>query len=344
MTYSRPSQSRLERPFKMDFAPGKVLIKKLADKPAPKILEKLFNIRCKWCYGDPFVPDFIGTFGVFDDLRLDADASLVHLPHAIHLAKTVPDYQFHLALFLLTHLIPDDRDRVNLPSLAEAVPELQRRYRKLHFVENLEDCWEMFLDKQAALLSRTRVAATARKLDAAAPVLDETNEYETQNFPDLTAAGMAGCGVEEGLLTRRIQLLLPYWENVYPDVGSDELMPEWVGFYVAEKRLQRAARKLARFSNSLSLTYATRIKEARYWVWAVPDWVGATTRRHVVFLRTMASESPGLGYWSDYEYGDEATKPIDMDMVQCRLRDIELNPRKLVPVVPVMPVPIVGSL
>ena len=56
------------------------------------------------------------------------------------------------------------------------------------------------------------------------------------------------------------------------------------------------------------------------------------------------SEAPGLGYWSDYEYGEEATKPIDMDMVQCRLRDIELNPRKLVPVVPVVPVPIVGSL
>lgn len=257
----------------IDFAPGKEEIEQLRSDPRADTLARFFEARARWCSGYPLVHDHFVTYGAFTDLirALDAEQRMALLPAVMELAQSVSDRYFHVALSLLSDLIPNDAIRQRPVGLSDLVLRLRLRAEKLAFLPNLQCTWDGFVLRQRYLKSPDDFLApySQRQLGINGNHWDTFFKYPLINY---------GCRMLDGFPGRF-------------------------------DRLRSRIQALGASPGARRLIYATRIEASRYWVWRIPGKRGTAHLWTIVFVRAAADEPAEMGQWDLFKQSHERDTP-----------------------------------
>jgi len=282
------STDRPRRAYVIDGAPGKDLYARIAENADADALNELFNLRAIWCGGYPLIHDRFVTYGAFSDLtKTVAPEDLNRLvPAAAKLAENCPDQLFHLALFLLAELIPDDRIGERPQGFSDSLLRIRMRAEKLSFLPNLVCAWN-------SLAGRSRYLQTV--------VGDPLHGLSPRNL-----------GIDEQAWKRFFRFPLQVMKVSVFDSCE-------VNF----ADLRACFRKWTDKPGNRRLVFSTKIEETRYWVWKVAHDKGTADIATIVFLRQPINGALGLGFWEIYEQFPERWS---VDSISRRLLEIEFYP------------------
>jgi hypothetical protein len=257
----------------IDSASGKEYIEVIREGCDPLALGRFFEARVNWCGGYPLVHDRFVTYGAFDDLLdvLNADRRMELVPPLLLLAESVPDQQFHAALFLLGDMIPEDAIRQRPDGLSDSLLRLRLRAEKLAFLPNLPWAWKSLASKQRYLKAKGDFLApyTPDQLR-----INESGWHRYFDFPliNLSSQIFAGHSLPWGEIRSRIQ-------------------------------------KLGALPGERKLIYATKIEGSRYWVWRIPGKRGTAHLFKIIFVRLSYDGEIGMGAWDLYQQFSERDTP-----------------------------------
>lgn len=282
------STDRPRRAYVIDSAPGKDLFARISANADADALYELFNLRAIWCGGYPLIHDRFVTYGAFSDLTRTIDPEALNrlVPAGASLAESCPDQLFHLALFLLGDLIPDDRIGERPQGFSDSLLRIRMRAEKLSFLPNLVCAWN-------SLAGRSRYLKTK--------VGDPLHGLSPRNL-----------GIDEQSWKRFVRLPLQAIKDSIFDTCE-----------VSFADLRDCFKKWTSTQGNRELIFSTKIEETRYWVWKVNHDNGTAHIATIVFLRQPSNGALGLGSWEIYEQFSERWS---VDNISRRLLEIEFYP------------------
>ena len=250
-----------KREWAIDSADGKEWIRAICEGADPSALKQFFDARMNWCGGYPLVHDRFVTYGAFDDLMdlLNADSRISLLPFALQLAESVPDQQFHAALFLLGGMIPDDAIRPRPAELSSAFLRLRLRCEKLSFLPNITCAWDQLAIRQRYLKSASDFLAPYSPAQLA---IDKSS-----------------------------------WRRFFPFPLVNQFRHPFADCTLPMDRIRQRIQSLGSKPGVRKLVYVTRIEASRYWVWRIPGQPDTFHLCRIVFVRLSASGKADLGHW-----------------------------------------------
>jgi hypothetical protein len=273
---------------KIDDAPGKELLEKIAINLDYEALNDFFHKRLKWASGNPVIIDK-GNYNAFTDLHHKITSYTKRrklLQKATHIALKCKDQEFHMALGLMCVMIPFYKFSANKMirerSFSDQLLRLRLRVEKLSFLPYLDSTWRELVQRQKNLYTED----------------DYLQEFSVE----------------------QLEVAKKSWTLYFPSPLVNYGLKLISELKISPKELCNIAFQDEGLAGRMELVFSTKLGESIYWVWRIPNHDGTALIADMIYLRQSDTEALNWGVWSLYLQFQERDDPIS---ISARLMNIE---------------------
>lgn len=273
---------------KIDDAPGKELLEKIAINLDYEALNDFFHKRLKWASGNPVIIDK-GDYNAFTDLHHKITSYTKRrklLQKATDIALKCKDQEFHMALGLMCAMIPFYKFSANKiireRGFSDQLLRLRLRVEKLSFLPYLDSTWREVVQRQKNLYAEDDYLQEFSVAQLEVPKKSWTLYFSSP--------------------------LINYGEKLINELK------------ISPKELCNIAFQDEGLVGLMELVFCTKLGESIYWVWRIPNHDGTALIADMIYLRQSDTGALNWGVWYLYLQFQERDDPKSISE---RLMNIE---------------------